>query len=126
MVRGERAGYRDVRLELSVSVGAATPPLTVGAGSLDIIDPAAGALIGSFPLGTGNPGGQRLAVDRTGSVAVATSHTFRWLFAVDIRGLADLPRPDLDPTLQRPQQDVAQRQCHRGPDPRLPHLPPQA
>ena len=77
------------------------PPLVIGPGSIDIIDPLAGTLLGSVPL-TSNPGGRTLAVDPSGSVAVAGSHTQRQLYAIDIRGLALLPRPDLDPTLQRP------------------------
>lgn len=87
----------------------AFPPLVTGPGSVDVLDPAAGALIGSFPLGP-NPGGRRLAVDPTGSVAVATSHTLRALFAFDVRGLAALPRSAADPTLQRPS-------CHDVPGP---------
>jgi len=80
----------------------AFPPLVTGVGSIDVIDPAVGTVLGSFPLGAGNPGGRSLAVDPTGSVAVASSHTRRELFAVDIRGLEDLPRPTIDPRLQRP------------------------
>ncbi len=77
------------------------PPLVTGAGSIDIIDPSASAVLGSIPLGQGNPGGRTLAIDPNGTVAIATSHTKRVLFAVDIRGLASLPRASVDPTLQR-------------------------
>ena len=80
----------------------AVPPLVTGVGSIDVIDPVAATIVGSFPLGKVNPGGLSLAIDPTGSVAVVGSQTLRALFAVDIRGLQDLPRPDLDPTLQRP------------------------
>ncbi len=80
----------------------AFPPLVLGQGSVDIIDPAAGTLLGSIPLGDANPSGRTLAVDPTGSVAVASSRTLRELYAFDLRGLADLPVPPIDPTLQRP------------------------
>ncbi len=80
----------------------AFPPLVTGVGSIDIIDPAAGALLGSIPLGAGNPGGRSLALDPNGSIAVLGSSTLRALFAVDIRGLASLPPAEIDPRLQRP------------------------
>lgn len=86
----------------------AFPPLVLGEGSIDVIDPAAGVLLGSLPIGAGNPGGRTLAVDPSGSVAVASSRTVRELFAFDVRGLGDLPDPGIDPTLQRPScNDVA-------------------
>jgi hypothetical protein len=79
-----------------------------GVGSIDVIDPAAGALVGSFPLGQSNPGARTLAVDPTGSVAVAGSATRRSLYAIDIRGLDTLAPAAIDPTLQRPScNDVA-------------------
>ncbi|HXZ85772.1 MAG TPA: hypothetical protein VEI82_09800, partial [Myxococcota bacterium] len=81
---------------------ASFPPLVTGQGSIDVIDPAAGRFVGSIPLGQGNPGGRSLALDPTGSVALAGSQTLRQLFAVDVRGLATLPLADVDPRLQRP------------------------
>ncbi|MFQ5513183.1 MAG: YncE family protein [Myxococcota bacterium] len=81
---------------------AAFPPLVTGTGSLDILDPAAATLLGSIPLGAGNPGGRNLAIDPSGSVAVVSSHTLRALVAVDLRDLDGLSRPTLDPTRQRP------------------------
>ena len=75
-------------------------PMT-GVGSIDVIDPVAGTLVGSLPVGSGTPGGRTLAVDPTGSVAVAASPTRRELYAFDIRGLDALPRAAIDPTLQR-------------------------
>jgi hypothetical protein len=80
----------------------AFPPQVTGVGSIDIIDPGIGTILGSFPLGAGNPGGRTLAIDATGSVAVVGSNTLRALFAVDIRGLGDLPVPAIDPAVQRP------------------------
>jgi hypothetical protein len=81
---------------------AAFPPILTGAGSIDVLDPAAGRLVGSIPLGSGNPGGRTLALDPTGSVALAGSQTVRQLFAIDIRGLDALPVAPIDPGLQRP------------------------
>lgn len=84
------------------------PPLVTGVGSIDVIDPAAGGLIGSIPLGQGNPGGRTLALDPSGSVAVAGSRTRRALLAIDLRGLGALPVAAIDPTAQRPScHDVA-------------------
>ena len=84
------------------------PPLVTGVGSIDVIDPVAGSLVGSFPLGQSNPGARRLAVDPTGSVAVAGSATRRSLYAIDLRGLDALAPAAIDPTLQRPScHDVA-------------------
>jgi hypothetical protein len=85
----------------------AFPPLVTGPGSIDIIDPALGTIVGSIPLSP-NPGGRRLALDPTGSVGVAASHSERLLFAVDLRAVDDLPDPGIDPTQQRPScHDVA-------------------
>ena len=85
----------------------AFPAFVTGAGSIDVIDPAAGVVLGSIPLGP-NPGGRSLALDPSGSVAVATSHTERALFTIDIRGLGALPDPGIDPALQRPScNDIA-------------------
>jgi hypothetical protein len=77
------------------------PPLVTGQGSIDLIDPAAGGLIGSIPLGETNPGGRGLGLDPSGSVAVAPSHVYRELYAVDVRGLDQLPVAAIDPTHQR-------------------------
>jgi hypothetical protein len=77
------------------------PPLVTGQGSVDILDPASGSLVGSIPLGVGNPMGP-LALDPTGSVGLASSATFRRLYAVDVRGLSDLPLAPVDPRIQRP------------------------
>ncbi len=93
----------------------AFPPFVTDDGSVDVIDPAAGVLLGSIPLGP-NPGGRSLAVDPTGSVAVVGSHTLRALLSFDLRGLADLPDPGIDPTLQRPS-------CNDGPGPSAGGLP---
>jgi hypothetical protein len=81
---------------------AAFPPLVTGVGSIDVLDPAAGRWVGSIPLGSANPGGRSLAVDPTGSVALAGSQTARQLFAVDVRGLDALSSAPVDPGLQRP------------------------
>ena len=78
------------------------PPLLTGSGSVDILDPVTLQWVGSIPLGPGNPGGRRIAIDPTGSVGVVTSHTFRQLFAVDLRGIGDLAPMPIDPQLQRP------------------------
>jgi hypothetical protein len=93
----------------------AFPPLVTGPGSVDILDPAAGVLLGSVPLGP-NPGGGRLALDASGSVAVLSSHVERVLFAIDIRGLDLLPDPGIDPTQQRPS-------CNDAPGPSAGGLP---
>jgi hypothetical protein len=81
---------------------AAFPPILTGEGSIDVLDPGAGRLVGSIPLGPGNPGGRSLALDPTGSVALAGSQTVRQLFAIDVRGLDELPVAPIDPGLQRP------------------------
>lgn len=79
------------------------PPLVTGNGSIDILDVASGALVGSIPLGPGNPGGRALALDATGSVALAGSSTHRRLYAIDVRGVAALPaQTGVDARLQRP------------------------
>ena len=78
------------------------PPQVTGQGSIDILDVASGQLVGSIPLGAGDPGGGALALDPTGSVAVAGSQTLRQLYAVDVRGVAALPTSPVDPRLQRP------------------------
>jgi hypothetical protein len=62
----------------------AFPPFVTDDGSVDVIDPAAGVLLGSIPLGP-NPGARSLALDPTGSVAVAGSHTMRALFSCPTR-----------------------------------------
>jgi hypothetical protein len=80
----------------------AFPPLLTGQGSIDVLDPAAGRWVGSIPLGSGNPGARSLALDPTASVALAGSQTLRQLFAIDVRGLDDLPAPAIDPGVQRP------------------------
>jgi hypothetical protein len=87
---------------------ASFPPLVTGKGSIDVLEAATGKLVGSFPLGAGNPGARSLALDPTGSVAVAGSQTNRRLYAVDVRGIAALPASSVDPRLQRPScNDVA-------------------
>jgi len=87
---------------------ASFPPLVTGQGSIDVLDVATGKLVGSIPLGPSNPGGRGLALDPTGSVAVAGSQTHRRLYAVDVRGLAALAPANVDPRLQRPScNDVA-------------------
>ena len=79
------------------------PPLVTGNGSIDVLDVASGALVGSFPLGPGNPGGADLALDPTASVALAGSPTLRRLYAIDVRGIATLPaQSGVDARLQRP------------------------
>jgi len=79
----------------------AFPPLVTGQGSIDILDPQTGSLVGSIPIGAGNPMAA-LALDPTGSVGLASSATFRRLYAVDVRGLGELPSAPVDPRLQRP------------------------
>jgi len=81
---------------------ASFPPLVTGQGSIDIVDVASGGLVGSIPLGAGNPAGRSLALDPTGSVAVAGSATFRQLVAIDVRNVAALPVAPVDARLQRP------------------------
>ena len=81
---------------------ASFPPLVTGQGSIDILDVATGLLVGSIPLGPGNPAGRSLALDPTGSVAVAGSATLRQLVAVDVRNVAALPTALVDARLQRP------------------------
>ncbi len=79
----------------------AYPPLLTGEGSIDILDPQTGSLVGSIPIGVGNPMGA-LALDATGSVGLASSATFRRLYAVDVRGVGSLPLAPVDPRIQRP------------------------
>jgi len=79
----------------------AIPPLVTGQGSIDILDAQTGSLVGSIPIGAGNPEGA-LALDPTGSVGLTGSATFRRLYAVDVRGLAALPVAPVDPRIQRP------------------------
>jgi hypothetical protein len=79
----------------------AFPPLVTGQGSIDILDPQTGSLVGSIPIGAGNPEGA-LALDPTQSVGLASSATFRRLYAVDVRGIEDLPLAPVDARLQRP------------------------
>ncbi|MFI5315799.1 MAG: hypothetical protein ACHQ6T_08865 [Myxococcota bacterium] len=81
---------------------ASFPPKVTGQGSIDILDASSGELVGSIPLGDANPGGRTLALDPTSSVAVAGSQTLRALFAVDVRGVSDLPASGVDARLQRP------------------------
>ena len=50
-----------------------------------------GQLVGSFPLGPGNPGRALARARPDGLVAVAGSADLRELYAVDVRGLAALP-----------------------------------
>ena len=78
------------------------PPQITGQGSIDVLDAASGRLVGSIPLGPGNPAGRGLALDPTGSVGVAGSATLRQLVAVDLRGIATLPTAPVDARLQRP------------------------
>lgn len=78
------------------------PPQITGQGSIDVLDAASGLLVGSIPLGPGNPAGRGLALDPTGSVAVAGSATLRQLVAVDLRGISALPTAPVDARLQRP------------------------
>jgi len=80
---------------------ASFPPLVTGQGSIDIIDPQSGSLVGSIPLGAANPS-SALALDPTGSVGVTGSATFRRLYAVDLRGVDALPAAPVDPRVQRP------------------------
>jgi hypothetical protein len=81
---------------------ASFPPVLTGQGSIDVIDPAVGRLVASIPLGAVNPGGRSLALDPTASVALAGSQTLRALFAIDVRGLGELPLAPIDPAVQRP------------------------
>jgi len=81
---------------------ASFPPQVTGKGSIDVLDAATGKLVGSFPLGAGDPGGGALAVDPTGSVAVVGSQTLRQLYALDVRGVAALPAAAVDARVQRP------------------------
>ena len=74
----------------------------VGPGSVDIIDPAAGRIVASIPLGAVNPGLKEFAVDPTGQVGVLGSSVRRELYAIDLRGLDALPPSPADPTRQRP------------------------
>jgi hypothetical protein len=78
------------------------PPLVTGQGSIDVLEVSTGRLVGSIPLGPGNPSGRGLALDPTSSVAVAGSATLRQLVAVDVRGIAALPAAAVDARLQRP------------------------
>ena len=80
---------------------ASFPPLVTGQGSIDILDPQTGSLVGSIPLGAANPT-DALALDPTGSVGVTGSTTFRRMYAVDLRGVASLPVAPVDARLQRP------------------------
>jgi len=81
----------------------AYPPLVTGSGSIDVLDAATGALVGSLPIGAGNPGGGDLALDPTGSVALAGSTTHRRMYAFDLRGIASLPvQTAVDARAQRP------------------------
>jgi hypothetical protein len=84
---------------------ASFPPLVTGSGSIDILDAATGLMVGSIPLGAGNPAGE-LALDPTSSVGVAGSATLRQLVAVDLRGIADLPPAAVDARVQRPSCNV--------------------
>jgi len=81
---------------------ASFPPQVTGSGSIDVLDAATGLLVGSIPLGPGNPSGRGLALDPTNSVAVAGSATLRQLVAIDVRGIAALPTAPVDARLQRP------------------------
>lgn len=78
------------------------PPQVTGQGSIDVLDVQTGLLVGSIPLGPGNPAGRGLAIDPTSSVAVSGSATRRQLVAVDIRGIASLATAAVDARLQRP------------------------
>ncbi len=77
------------------------PPSASGPGSLDIVDPQAGAILANIPLGNAAPGFGRIAVDPTGSVGLVGSAVLRALYAVDVRGLAALPLPAGDSAAQR-------------------------
>ncbi|MGH2898540.1 MAG: thrombospondin type 3 repeat-containing protein, partial [Solirubrobacteraceae bacterium] len=81
---------------------ASFPPQVTGSGSIDSLDVATGLLVGSIPLGAGDPSGRSLALDPTGSVAVAGSATLRQLVAIDVRGVAALSTAPVDARLQRP------------------------
>ena len=78
------------------------PPQVTGQGSIDVLEVSTGLLVGSIPLGPGNPSGRGLAIDPTSSVAVAGSATLRQLVAVDVRGIGALPAAAVDARLQRP------------------------
>jgi thrombospondin type 3 repeat protein len=80
---------------------ASFPPQVTGQGSIDIVDPPTGSLVGSIPLGAANPS-DALALDPTGSVGVTGSTTFRRMYAVDLRGVQSLPVANVDARLQRP------------------------
>jgi hypothetical protein len=79
----------------------AVPPLVTGQGSIDVLDAATGSFVGSIPVPNGNPE-SALALDPTGSVGLASSATFRRLYAFDVRGLESLALAPVDPRLQRP------------------------
>jgi hypothetical protein len=78
------------------------PPVPAGPGGIDIVDPERGAVLANVPLGESNPSFREIAVDPDGSVGIVGSGVFRELYAIDLRGLAELPVPDADPGLQRP------------------------
>ena len=80
---------------------ASFPPQVTGQGSIDVIEPASGALVASIPLGAGNPTGA-LELDPSGAVGITGSTTFRRIYAVDVRGLESLPEAPVDARLQRP------------------------
>jgi hypothetical protein len=71
------------------------------AGSIDVIDPAAAAIVVSIPLDLANPTFSMLALDPTGSVALAGSASRRQLYALDLRGIDELPHAAVSATAQR-------------------------
>lgn len=78
-----------------------SPPGAGGPASVDVIDPAAGVIVASIPLGPSAPTFDRIAVDPSGSVGLLGSAVLRALYAVDFRGVAALPLPAANPQLQR-------------------------
>ncbi len=79
-----------------------SPPSAGGPASIDVIDPAAGAIVASIPLGSSAPAFDRVAVDPSGSVGLFGSAVLRALYAVDLRGVAELALPAGNAQLQRP------------------------
>jgi hypothetical protein len=59
-------------------------------------------VLANVPLGESNPSFREIAVDPDGSVGIVGSAAFRELYAIDLRGLTELPVPDADPASQRP------------------------
>ena len=78
-----------------------TPPTATSPGSIDVFDPQTLSIRASMPFGVGGPAYRKLAVDATGSLGLVGSAVFSELYALDLRGLDQLPDPGVDETTQR-------------------------